>query len=421
MRSGLRSTSMYIEDTQNGEHPYAPGVTRWSLYRSLWRKYVRQFYARYENSFAARFGNLTREKIDEVTKLIDCGQFTNGFVFHTCPTCGTKLAIPFTCKSRLCLSCRRKSLFGWSVHLSELMNTSLNHVHVTFTIPGRVLKMIEHSGFDETELVPLAAGSYIKLLRMSKVFDQKHLMPGALAALHKCGNSLNYNPHVHLVGTTEMVHRKTGEILKTGFIHYTKARHIWMEAVCSLLVKRNSITADIAQIIKDAYPKGFHVYIQPIKAKNNELLGRTAEYIASGFFHNSQIKKIDHIKKTVTFSFKKHVDRISGKKLYGEMTLSVFEFMARMLYFLPEKHSKHLRWYGIYANGVREKMQRIKKDTWALAVKHCFNKDPELCPKCRIPMLRTTVFSYQAVREAKKLWRTHACSGGYFIPYRNDP
>jgi hypothetical protein len=101
-------------------------------------KYTTQFLGRYEGLFSKRFGKLTSEKIIEVEKLIECGEFSNGFVIHLCARCGTKLVISFICKSRLCPSCRRKSLFGWSVNLSELMCVSLNHVHVTFTIPGRV-------------------------------------------------------------------------------------------------------------------------------------------------------------------------------------------------------------------------------------------------------------------------------------------
>jgi hypothetical protein len=102
-------------------------------------------------------------------------------------------------------------------------------------------------------------------------------------------------------------------------------------------------------------------------------------------------------------------------------TLNVFEFMARMHYFLPEKHSKQIRWYGLYANGIREKIKRIEKKTWAIAIQHSFEKNPEICPKCNNTMARTTIFSFYAVREAKKLWRTHVCVNGYFVPYKNDP
>ena len=39
--------------------------------------------------------------------------------------------------SRLCLSCYRKKLYGWSMNLSIIMNTSLSHFHVTFTLRER--------------------------------------------------------------------------------------------------------------------------------------------------------------------------------------------------------------------------------------------------------------------------------------------
>jgi hypothetical protein len=95
--------------------------------------------------------------------------------------------------------------------------------------------------------------------------------------------------------------------------------------------------------------------------------------------------------------------------------------MARMIYYLPDKHSKQIRWYGLYANGVREKLKKIEKKTWACAIKYSFEGNSELYPKCRTPMIRSMVFSFYAVRQAKKLWRTHACIDGYFIPYKNDP
>jgi hypothetical protein len=209
---------MYIRSLHDECREYAPAVTRWSLYKSLWLKYNRQFLDLYPEKFSERFGILSSEKIDEMDKLIACGEFRNGFVIHSCTQCGTKLVVPFTCKSRLCLSCRRKSLFGWSVNLSELMDVSMRHVHVTFTIPGRIIKIIAGSGFDEMSLVTLAAGTFLKIMRMSMVYDRKYMMPGVLAVLHKCGNSLNYNPHVHLVGTVDMVHLRTGEVINTGFI-----------------------------------------------------------------------------------------------------------------------------------------------------------------------------------------------------------
>ena len=406
-----------VHDTKSA---YTPGVKRWSLYRDLWMRYGRSFVSSHNALFAAKYGSLDEDARDEIHKVIECGEFANGFVMHTCEKCGTKIAVPFTCKSRLCLSCRHKSLFGWSINLSELIDTSMRHVHVTFTLPGRVKGMVQGYGFDETELITLAAGVYMKLLRMSMCYDRNHMTAGILASLHKCGNSLNYNPHVHLVGSVDMVHRKTGEIIKTGFIHYTKARHLWMKAVTGYLLKKGLITSELREVIHAAYKDGFHVYFRHIKGDSNEILSRTAEYIASGYFHNSQITEVNHRNKTVTFEYKKHVDRKSGERQYATMTLGIHEFLARMIYYLPDKYRKYVRWYGLYANGIREKMKRIERKSWKTAVERSFGTDPGICPRCESRMTRSVVFSYSALRVAKDLWRTHACVNGYFIPYRND-
>jgi hypothetical protein len=82
---------MYILNAENTKLPYAPGVKRWSLCRSLWLKYSKPFLSGYANHFQSLFGVLTVEKIDEVKKLIECGEFNNGFVVHSCLYCGAKL------------------------------------------------------------------------------------------------------------------------------------------------------------------------------------------------------------------------------------------------------------------------------------------------------------------------------------------
>ncbi|MGL4370942.1 MAG: IS91 family transposase, partial [Spirochaetota bacterium] len=386
--------------------PYKPGVRRWSLYKSLWLKYWPEFESSYEEKYSARYGHISPEKHSEVTKLLECGVFSNGFVSHECSQCGTKIIIPFTCKSRLCVSCRSKSLFSWSLNLSQLMDMSLRHVHVTFTLPGGVNKMIEHSGFKEEDLMPLAASVYQNFMRMSMWYDKKKLMPGMVTALHLCGNSLNYNPHVHLVGTLEMVHVETGEILSNHWLHYAKARFLWRNAVCSYLLKKQIITQDQSLWIKDKYRDGFNVHVRHLEVENNEMLGRTAEYIASGYFHNSQIEAIDHRRKTVTFSYKKHVDAKTGAKSYSRMTMPIYDFLAKMLYFLPDKNRKMIRYYGIYANGVRQKMENTGRATWKKGIEHTFDGRPEVCPRCGSAMLRRTVYHYAAVREMKKIWRT---------------
>jgi hypothetical protein len=147
---------------------------------------------------------------------------------------------------------------------------------------------------------------------------------------------------------------------------------------------------DLSKEIKAKYKYGFHVFFQPIIGNGNEVLFRTAEYIASGFFHNSQIITVDHEKKEVIFRYRNWVDRKTRKKSYANKKLDIYTFMARMLFFLPEHHQKNIRYYGfdglttsgIYAQSKRKNKIVLETATWAKAVIHSFFKDPEICPDC---------------------------------------
>jgi hypothetical protein len=340
---------MYICSDNKTERSYIPALERWSLYKSIWINHWQSYLRTCKNRPSSG-------KVFEVKKLLKCGNFQNGFQRYTCKDCKTILVVPFSCKSRLCLSCYRKKLFSWSVNLSMILDTDFQHDHVTFTVPGKVSLMFLERNYSPERMISLASKVYRdELCKANKVpvRERKVCKPGILATLHKCGNSLNYNPHVHLVGTRELVNTETGEILKTNFISYKSFRFAWMNAVCKHLVREKILTKDDVQQIKQRYKNGFHVYFQPIKGDSNEVLFRTSEYIATGFFHNSQIIKVDHDSKKVTFRYKSWVDRNTGKKSYRVITMDIYQFIDKMLYFLPEPGRKMIRYYGIYAQSIR--------------------------------------------------------------------
>jgi hypothetical protein len=60
----------------------------------------------------------------------------------------------------------------------------------------------------------------------------------------------------------------------------------------------------------------------------------------------------------------------------------------------------------------------IDRNTWAKAIEHSFEKNPEVCPECSTYMIRDVVFSFQADKEIKKLAKTHGIEKGAecFLP-----
>lgn len=407
---------MYICDETKTKPSYRPGLERRSMYKSLWIRHWYGFQKIYSVTFEKTYGALTKEKIDEVVKLLRCGKFKNGFQRYTCPECGTLFIVPFTCKSRLCLSCARKRLFGWSLNLSRIMNTELNHTHITFTIPGTIAKLLFERNYEPVQMMGITASLYKNLLRDSAKVKGKEYLPGIIATLHKCGNSLNYNPHVHMIATRELVDVKNGEIIDVPFLPYKKIRFVWKKAFLAHLRKQNMINDEEYIRFNEIYKNGFHVYFQPIQGDSNEVLFRTAEYIATGYFHNKQIECIDHAKMTLRFKYKCMMERGSRIKHFAYKTMDIYEFMALMLYFLPDKHRKMLRYYGLYARSIKKKLDENERRTWAKAVKHCFERNPEICPECNTLMVLDVVYSFHSEKIFKKLLSTHYVAKGYLIP-----
>jgi hypothetical protein len=127
-------------------------MDRKSAYKSVWQRYWQDFRRSYDKRFGETYGD-----------------FRNDFRKHACPECGTVLMVPFTCKSRLCLSCYRKKLYGWSMNLSHVMNTGFSDFHVTFTLPGPVTRILFEKRFSCEDMITAAAGVYWKeLLKSAK-------------------------------------------------------------------------------------------------------------------------------------------------------------------------------------------------------------------------------------------------------------
>jgi hypothetical protein len=298
------------------------------------------------------------------------------------------------------------------------MNPHMTHFHVTLTLPGSLRRLLFERTFPARDLVSVAAGALRRHLCDAAGVNPAEWTGGMVGAAHACGNGLNHNPHVHLVATRELVHRETGEIADPRFVPYAPARVKWMKAVLAMLVRRGFLSGEEAAGFTDRYPGGFHVHFKTIRGNENDVLFKTAEYIASGFFHNSQITAVNHAKKTVSFRFRRMIDPHTKEKLYAVQTLPVYEFMARILFYLPEKHRKSVRYYGIYARGIEEKLDAIRKKTWAYAIEHCFHTDPKRCPRCHDCMIEQVKYSFEASRAMKKITATHYLYKGYFIPRR---
>ncbi|MCW7494145.1 transposase [Leptospira sp. 2 VSF19] len=377
------------------------------------------------DKFESKFGKIPIWKLREVEKLLTCGKFNRGFVWNECKDCKIVLAVPFSCKSRLCLSCYRKKLFGWSIHLSRILNPELPHYHIVFTLPGRLNELLFQRLVNPRFLNGLAAKVYTKRLRTISLTD-KRFKPGILSTLHEAGNHLNFNPHVHAIATRDLLNTTSNGIKQIDFMPYKTVRFDWQRNVCKYLLRKKYINKDEYTFFTKSYPKGFHVYFEKINVRESDSIYRIAQYIAFGLFHNSQIQKVDQNKQTLTFRYKSNVESITKEKLYQSLTMPIDEFLARMLFFLPNKHEKSVRYYGIYVRPAKRlKLEsQAKKSTWSEAIKSSFDvRDPLACPICKNAMESKVIYSYHASNKEKELKKNYTLIDGYFYqkPSRDPP
>jgi len=125
--------------------------------------------------------------MDEVAKIIGCQDPINGFALYSCPDCGVKKRVPFTCKSRFCNTCGAKYSKDRALAMSKVL-LNAPHRHVVFTIPE---KLRPYFANDRSLLNILfqAAAETIEY-RFYITNKSEHYVPGMISTLHTFGRDL---------------------------------------------------------------------------------------------------------------------------------------------------------------------------------------------------------------------------------------
>lgn len=112
------------------------------------------------------------------------------------------------------------------------------------------------------------------------------------------------------------------------------------------------------------------------------------------------ITDYDPAAKTVTFTYRDKIEKIDKR-----LTLSVEGFIGRLIRHIPEKHFRLIRYYGIYANAVKNELRPLLLiqiaalytgtelafepkpfKTWRVLIAESTGTDPLVCPNCHVLM-----------------------------------
>jgi len=326
--------------------------------------------------------------IENVDKMINCGDPAFGGAMYGCDGCGHLKFVPFRCKSRFCPTCGIKYSLDRTTSMSfKIVNTQ--HRHCVFTIADSLRPFFLN---DRSLINCLFSATNSVITRMFHKENKSELFtPGFICVLHTFGRDLKWNPHIHCLISEGGV-GKSGFWRKKQHFNYKLLRDSFQTALLNELEKRigPSFKKVKASIYKN-HKNGFYVYAEPNKCKPGHVIKYIGRYLGRPTIATSRIDQYDG--EMVTFHYNRHEDN----KLITEI-IPALEFIGRLIQHIPDKHFKQIRYYGIYARhkeSDNKLLRAIAKEkhkvllsfnNWRECILFSFGYDPLICPHCNSKM-----------------------------------
>ena len=290
-------------------------------------------------------------EISEVTKTLACGKPALGGKTLHCEgdDCSHTKDIWFTCSSRACPRCGKKSTDNWIVQQVNLL-PHCPWMHMTFTMPHVLWPLFLHNRALLDTLCQLAVDN---LLYAAK---RRGVKIGIFCALHTFGRRLTWHPHVHVSVTLGGI-TEHGDWKDLSFCH-KKVEKRWRHRLCDFLLSQyGSLNLEGAEchcrdfnefrrFINTQRQRFWHVHF----AKKTQHPKATINYLGR-YLKRPPISgaKLAHYRGEASLSFR-YLDHHTGK--YETEQVTQLELIKRLIQHIPEKHCRMIRYFGFLANRV---------------------------------------------------------------------
>lgn len=326
--------------------------------------------------------------IENVEKMIKCGDPSHGGVMYNCPKCDKFKFVPFRCRSRFCPTCGVKYSIDRTTAMS-LKIVNAHHRHVVFTIADELRDYF----LKDRNLLDCLFTAVNSVVHRMFYKDNKTecFTPGFICVLHTFGRDLKWNPHIHCL-ISEGGLGNSGTWRKKTHFNFTFLRYAFQTALLNEMHKHlgDSFKKAKSSIYRNQ-KNGFYVYAKPNKCTPKTVLQYIGRYLGRPVIATSRIDNYDG--ENVTFHYNRHED----DKLVTE-TVPVLEFIERLIQHIPEKHFKMIRYYGLYARhresdkklipAINKEKHRFYRSLtkWRSSILVSFGYDPLRCPVCGTTM-----------------------------------
>jgi diadenosine tetraphosphate (Ap4A) HIT family hydrolase len=287
--------------------------------------------------------------------MLSCGDPSNGYAEFMCPDCHEKKVVAFTCKSSFCLRCGASATMDWVEQVQGLLFAGINYRHVVMTIPEQLRHYFQ--------LHPQLLGDMAKAARQTLTEVMSHatkceLKIGAIAVIQTAGRASNYNPHLHLMVTSEGM-AVEGKWREITYVSFEQLHKVWQEKLFQMLEQQLG-TAKIRQELKELrekYSKGIVAYWEKEAVKRGKGLAQyLIKYVVSPPIAVSRILSYDG--KEVEYYWQDHK---SGQQERAHVEAK--EFIYLLVQHILSKGFQRVMYLGLHAVSIRKKVADQGKES----------------------------------------------------------
>lgn len=338
---------------------------------------------------------------ENVTKMLNCRNPEKiGYTKYACPSHPHRFTVvPHSCKSRFCNSCGKVAVDNWIVKSCETF-PNVPYLHITFTIPEELRQVF--LDYPEMRKLLFKVSSEIIL----KWCKERGWKPAITAVLHTFGRDLKFHPHIHMLVSAGGVDLKSeSKWLECNYVPEAMVKERWKARLLHQLIYRKLITR---RIRRNLYFYKWYVKIVEqllIAEITTNYVGR---YTKRPPLAEARIMSYDGI--SVIFAYE---DWYLGKTV-NYLTVTVEEFITRLITHIPPKHFRLINHYGALHNRKKKKylillkklfgsirFQRMKL-SWRKRQKAFKKNDPLICPECRKEMIPVQIVFWSRIHNS--LW-----------------
>lgn len=291
---------------------------------------------------------------------IRCQTEGQGFTRYQCIHDGEEKTFYHSCRQRGCTICNQHKQLAWLDKQKERL-LPCDHFHLVFTLPSEYhpLWLYNREWFIQTQFEVVAETLKDLLLeKTGKQAENKSYLeatPGFILTLHTWGRQLTLHPHIHCLITAGGLTRnqewkpvdhafllpvKVAKALYRGKFQARIGAFIQSDAVN---IPKGESRDTLMLMHKPLYKKEWSVRIQEKYPHGNGVLAYLSRYLGGSPIKPQQIRSVSH--ESVGFMFKDHRD--GREKL---LTLTMPEFLKRLLMHQPETGLHTVRYYGVYGS-----------------------------------------------------------------------